>query len=43
MVSIHAPARGRTGVGVEGELIQGVSIHAPARGRTRRPGLSMRA
>ena len=34
MVSIHAPARGRTWRGILTQLAALVSIHAPARGRT---------
>ena len=38
-VSIHAPARGATGVRRQVERIGEVSIHAPARGATRRHAL----
>ena len=33
-VSIHAPVRGATGAGFEGEGLEEVSIHAPVRGAT---------
>ena len=34
MISIHAPARGATGICIFNEIHQYISIHAPARGAT---------